>query len=75
MKKAKNMEDMRNKTEGELEALLGEEREKLAQVKLKIKAGQEQNRSLVGKSKLTIAHILTAMKELTLKEVNLTKDA
>lgn len=65
MKKNKNFEDIKNKTIGELEAKLVEEREKLANLKLNVKVGQEQNRRVVKYQKILIAQILTAMNQMT----------
>lgn len=55
--------DLRKKSEKELQLLLTQEREKLRKMRFQVAAGQLKEISQMGKSRKTIAQLLTLLKE------------
>ena len=67
-KKKDFMENLRTKTIGELEAMLVEKQEELAQETLNVRAAQNKNIREPGNIRTKIAQINTVINELSRKE-------
>lgn len=59
----KKPEELRNKSVAELKNWLGEERNKLARLKIELDVGKLKNTSLLRKGKRRLARVLTILKE------------